>query len=74
MVLLKEHVSTLRFLSLFLGGLVSVLTLKHTGLSGAGALGCLIAAFVAGHKWRTPGWDVERVCIIMLYMHKSRTQ
>ena len=50
-----------RFLFLFLGGLAVIVGSKALGFSGAGALGCLTAAFVAGHKWRTPGWDVERV-------------
>ncbi|OWA52319.1 Mitochondrial sodium/hydrogen exchanger 9B2 [Hypsibius exemplaris] len=65
-----EDVGLFRFLFLFLGGLVSIIGSKAVGFSGAGALGCLTAAFVAGHRWKTPGWDVERVksSTVFLYL------
>ncbi|OQV21679.1 Mitochondrial sodium/hydrogen exchanger 9B2 [Hypsibius exemplaris] len=56
-----DDLSTLRFLFLLCGGLVGVFGSKALGFSGAGALGALTAAFVAGHRWRAPGWDHEMV-------------
>jgi hypothetical protein len=57
----QGDLSTLRFFFLLCGGLTGIFGSKALGFSGAGALGALTAAFVAGHKWRCHGWNTERV-------------
>lgn len=48
-----------RFLFLFAAGLVAIFGSKKIHFSGAGALGCLALAFVAGVGWRKQGLTGE---------------
>ncbi|XP_055334940.1 sodium/hydrogen exchanger 9B2-like isoform X2 [Paramacrobiotus metropolitanus] len=59
----RNHIdlSIYRFLLLLSAGLIAVFGSKATGFGGAGALGCLTTAFVAGYRWRQPGWNKELV-------------
>lgn len=52
-----EYVVTLRTLLLSSGCVLSALGSDAIGYGGAGALGCIVAAFVASLKWRSEGWD-----------------
>ena len=46
----------MRFLMVFLGGLLAYFGSESVGLDGAGALAVLVMAFVAGIGWRKRGW------------------
>jgi hypothetical protein len=39
------------------GGLLAVLGSSLVGYSGAGPLGCIVAAFVASYGWKLQGWS-----------------
>jgi hypothetical protein len=39
------------------GGLFAVLGSSIVGYSGAGPLGCIVAAFVASYGWKLQGWS-----------------
>lgn len=56
MLLLQEHFITLRTLLLGLGCVLSAVGSDAIGYGGAGALGCIVAAFVASLGWRRQGW------------------
>ena len=47
----------LRFVMVFLGGLLAYFGSKSLHLDGAGALAVLVMAFVAGIGWRKRGWS-----------------
>ena len=49
----------LRFVMVFLGGLLAYFGSKSLHLDGAGALAVLVMAFVAGIGWRKRGWSNE---------------
>ncbi|XP_025833368.1 sodium/hydrogen exchanger 9B2-like isoform X2 [Agrilus planipennis] len=53
----NEYIVTLRTLLLGLGCLLSAVGSSAIGYAGAGALGCIVAAFVASIGWRRQGWD-----------------
>ncbi|XP_071053502.1 sodium/hydrogen exchanger 9B2 isoform X2 [Onthophagus taurus] len=53
----EKYLVTLRTLLLGLGCVVCALGSDALGYGGAGALGCIIAAFVASIGWRKQGWD-----------------
>ncbi|XP_017776313.1 PREDICTED: mitochondrial sodium/hydrogen exchanger 9B2-like [Nicrophorus vespilloides] len=53
----EDHVVTLRTLLLGLGCVLSAVGSDAIGYGGAGALGCIVAAFVASLGWRKEGWD-----------------
>ncbi|CAL4147907.1 unnamed protein product [Meganyctiphanes norvegica] len=55
----EADLSKQRFLFLFAAGLVAVFGSKKIHFSGAGALGCLAIAFVAGVGWRKQGLTGE---------------
>lgn len=48
---------TLRTLTLGSGCVLSAIGSDAIGYGGAGALGCIVAAFVASLGWRKQGWD-----------------
>lgn len=56
LILLQKHLITLRTLLLGLGSVLAALGSDAIGYGGAGALGCIIAAFVASYGWRKQGW------------------
>ncbi|MCL4129849.1 UNVERIFIED_CONTAM: hypothetical protein GTU68_033929, partial [Idotea baltica] len=49
-----------RFFFLFAAGLLSVFGSQKLNFGGAGAMGCLTAAFVAGIGWRNQGWSDQK--------------
>ncbi|PIK45923.1 putative mitochondrial sodium/hydrogen exchanger 9B2 [Apostichopus japonicus] len=55
----KKTASQLRFIFLVSGGILAVFGSDLAGLPGAGALGCLTLAFVAGHGWKDSKEPVE---------------
>jgi hypothetical protein len=46
------------------GGLFAVLGSNLVGYSGAGPLGCIIAAFVACSGWKLQGWSNSFVSLM----------
>ena len=50
-----------RFYFLFALGLLSVFGSQKLNFGGAGAMGCLTTAFVAGIGWRNQGWPDNKV-------------
>ena len=50
-----------RYFLLLGGGLFALFGFKAFGVPGAGALGCLIQAFLAAHGWRQKGWPTGQV-------------
>ncbi|KAK4887313.1 hypothetical protein RN001_003584 [Aquatica leii] len=52
----EMHVTTLRTLLLGLGCILSSVGSEAIGYSGAGALGCMVAAFIACLGWKRYGW------------------
>ncbi|XP_076036682.1 sodium/hydrogen exchanger 9B2-like isoform X2 [Oratosquilla oratoria] len=53
----EKNAAILRFLVLLGGGMLAVFGSQKIKFAGAGALGCLSLAFVAGIGWRSQGWS-----------------
>lgn len=58
---MQVYLVTLRTLLLGLGCVLAALGSDSMGYGGAGALGCIVAAFVASFGWRKQGWNFN-VC------------
>ena len=70
----QSALSLFRFLFLFTAGLIAVFGSKLIGFSGAGALGCLTVAFVAGYRWRQTKWNFELVTLSPFFVFNERKQ
>lgn len=55
----EKYLITLRTLLLGLGSVLSSIGSNTLGYSGAGPLGCIVAAFVASLGWRRQGWTTN---------------
>lgn len=61
----QKYLITLRTLLLGLGSVLASLGSDAIGYGGAGALGCIVAAFVASFGWRKQGWSFNvKICRI----------
>ena len=64
----QPQLGAYRFFLLFGSGLFAIFGFRAAGVAGAGALGCLIIAFIAGIGWKKRGWPDEPV-----YRRKKHT-
>ena len=55
----KPRLAEYRFIVIFFAGIFGEFGAKVAKISGAGALGVLVMAFVASQGWRMKGWPVE---------------
>ena len=67
----QPQLAAYRFFVLFGGGLFALFGFRAAGVSGAGALGCLVMAFFAGQGWQMRGWPSGEVILNELKLDLS---